>query len=418
MKMTKILSLVLALLMLSVCFVGCGEKQPENEEVYDITLWVSTTDGVVDFVKGQVEEFKKLHPEYKFNIHMKDVGEGDAATEVLKDVATAPDMYCFAQDQMARLVLGGALAPLGAQAAATITDEHDAGAINAATVGEGLYAYPWTSDNGYFLYYDSSKISDEQAKTFDGIVKACQDANAYLGFDFGGTAFVTASFFFSQPVGGGKPLCTSTFKYAEDGKTLAEVNDTFNSDNGVIAMKAMHNLANTAVLTNKWNDAEGTIALISGTWAAGSAKEVYGENLKATKLPTFKVDGVEYQLGSFSGYKFLGCKPQDDPKKAKLCSDLALYLVSEDAQLDRYFEFGWGPSNKVAQKDENVLENPILSALLQQNAYSQPEGVIPSVFWTELAVLGQLSMEPVLTEDQIREALETYEDKLEAEIGK
>ena len=151
MKMTKILSLVMAILMVSLCLVACpapaeeattnaGGDQPQDT-VYDITLWVSTTDGVKEFTEEQVEAFKAEHPEYKFNITIQTVGEGDAATEVLKDVATAPDMYCFAQDQIARLVQGGALAKLGVQAAQKVTDENDAGSVNAATAPE-LFAQP------------------------------------------------------------------------------------------------------------------------------------------------------------------------------------------------------------------------------------------------------------------------------------
>ena len=117
MKMTKILSLVLVLVMALACFsfVGC-----EKNETVEIKLWVSTTAGVDALFLEQVEAFKAAHPEYNFNITIETVGEGDAATEVLKDVATAPDMYCFAQDQISRLVIGGALAPLGTQAAATV----------------------------------------------------------------------------------------------------------------------------------------------------------------------------------------------------------------------------------------------------------------------------------------------------------
>ena len=145
MKMTKILALVLAILMMATVMIACnGDKQPE-EKVHEIKLWVSTTDGVKAFFEEQVEAFKAAHPEYKFNITIETVGEGDAAGEVLKDVKTAPDMYCFAQDQISRLVLGGALAPLGVQASATVTANNDAGSVNAATVGDKIYAYPMTS---------------------------------------------------------------------------------------------------------------------------------------------------------------------------------------------------------------------------------------------------------------------------------
>ena len=414
MKMTKILSLVLVLVMALSCFsfVGCGE-----DEAIEIKLWVSTTAGVSDLFMAQVEAFKAAHPEYNFNITIETVGEGDAATEVLKDVATAPDMYCFAQDQISRLVVGGALSPLGTQAAATVKSENDAGAVGAATVGGNIYAYPFTSDNGYYLYYDSSVISDEQAQTLEGIIEACRAANKKFGYNLT-NAWIMAGFFFAQPVGGGNALCHSNWTYSEDGKNAIGIDDNFNSDNGLVAMKAMNALANSGVWVDSADNFAGTGAIVTGIWNANAAEGEYGDNMKATKLPTFTVDGETYQMGSFSGYKLLGVKPQTDEKKAEICNQLALWLTSEEAQLERYYEFQWGPSNKAAQANQDVMGNVLLAALLQQNVYAVPQGVIHSDWWTEAAALGTLCSEATKTDDELRAALATYEEKVNGMIVK
>ncbi len=413
MKMTKILSLVLVLVMALSClaFVGCGDKTVE------IKLWVSTTEGVDDLFMEQVEAFKAAHPEYDFNITIETVGEGDAATEVLKDVATAPDMYCFAQDQISRLVVGGALAPLGTQAAATVKGENDSGSVGAATVGGNIYAYPFTSDNGYYLYYDSSVVSDEQAQTLEGIIEACRAAGKKFGYNLT-NAWIMAGFFFAQPVGGGDPLCHSNWTYSEDGKSAIGIDDNFNSDNGLVAMKAMHALANSGVWVDSADNFAGTGAIVTGIWNANAAEGEYGDNMKATKLPTFTVDGETYQMGSFSGYKLLGCKPQTDEKKAEICNALALWLTSEDAQLERYYEFQWGPSNKAAQGNQDVKENVLLAALLEQNVYAVPQGVIHADWWTEAAALGTLCAEANKTDADLRAALATYEEKVNGMIVK
>ena len=432
MKMTKILSLVMAILMVSLCLVACpapaeeatttnaGGDQPQDT-VYDITLWVSTTDGVKEFTEEQVEAFKAEHPEYKFNITIQTVGEGDAATEVLKDVATAPDMYCFAQDQIARLVQGGALAKLGVQAAQKVTDENDAGSVNAATVGDGIWAYPMTSDNGVYLYYDSSIISDEEAKTLEGVIAACERGNVLFGYELT-NAWIMAGFFFAQPVGGGAPLCTSTWTYSDDGKNPIAVNDTFNSANGLVAMKEMFDLSASKAWENNSGTFNGYGAVVSGIWNAGAAEGAWGDNVKAVKLPTFVgSDGNTYQLGSYSGYKLIGCKPQEDPMKGKICSELALYLTSEEAQLERYYEFQWGPSNIAAQGNQDVVDNALLAALLEQNLYAQPQGVIPGDWWGEAGALGELCKTNRglnLTDVDLQKALADYEAKIQAMIVK
>lgn len=414
MKMTKILSLVLVLVMALACFsfVGC-----EKNETVEIKLWVSTTAGVDALFMEQVEAFKAAHPEYNFNITIETVGEGDAATEVLKDVATAPDMYCFAQDQISRLVVGGALAPLGTQAAATVKSENDSGSVGAATVGGNIYAYPFTSDNGYYLYYDSSVVSDEQAKTLEGIIEACRAAGKKFGYNLT-NAWIMAGFFFAQPVGGGDALCHSNWTYSEDGKSAIGIDDNFNSDNGLVAMKAMHALANSGVWVDSADNFAGTGAIVTGIWNANAAEGEYGDNMKATKLPTFTVDGETYQMGSFSGYKLLGCKPQTDEKKAEICNALALWLTSEEAQLERYYEFQWGPSNKAAQGNQDVQGNALLAALLEQNVYAVPQGVIHADWWNEAAALGTLCAEADKTDADLRAALATYEEKVNGMIVK
>ncbi|MBR2381159.1 MAG: extracellular solute-binding protein [Clostridia bacterium] len=378
-----------------------------------ITLWVSTTYGVKEFTQQLIEAFLNEHPAYsKYTIVIETVGEGDAATEVLKDVANAPDMYCFSQDQISRLVQSGALAPLGQAAAAEVTKNNDSGSVNAATVNGSLYAYPMTSDNGYFLYYDASVISDEQAKTLEGIIEACKMANKRFGYNLTNGWF-TAGFFFSQPVGGGAPLCTSTWTYTESNTYPIAVNDTFNSANGLIAMNAMHKLATSGAWIDTADNFSGTAAIVTGIWNASQAEAVYGENMKATKLPTFVgSDGNTYQMGSFSGNKLIGCKPQTDEIKSKLCTELAMYLTSADAQLDRYYEFLWGPSNLEAQANQDVQDNVILTALLQQNAYAQPQGTIPGHWWTEAAVLGMNASQSNATDEDLNAALEEYEAKI------
>ena len=421
MRMTKLVSLVLALLMLTACLVACGGTK---EERITITLWVSTTEGVKEFTETQVAAFKAATG-YDFDIKIETVGEGDAATEVLKDVATAPDMYCFAQDQISRLVQGGALAPLGQKAADEVKKNNDSGSVGAATVGSNIYAYPLTADNGYYLYYDSSVVSDEQAKTLEGVIAACQAANKKFGYNLT-NAWIMAGFFFAQPVGGGAPLCSSTWTYSDDGKVAIGVEDNFNSENGLVAMKAMHALANSGIWVDQADDFTGTGAIVTGIWNANTAAEKYGDNMKATKLPTYTVDGETYQMGSFSGYKLLGCKPQTDEKKAEICNALAMYLTNGESQLERYYGFQWGPSNLEAQANQDVQENVLLGALLAQNQYAVPQGVIHGDWWTEAAALGTLAAKGAqseenpdgITEADLVAALEAYEAKINSLIVK
>ena len=44
------------------------------------------------------------------------------------------------------------------------------GSVEAATMDGKLYAYPMTADNGYFLYYDKSVLSEDDVKSMDTLL--------------------------------------------------------------------------------------------------------------------------------------------------------------------------------------------------------------------------------------------------------
>ena len=60
------------------------------------------------------------------------------------------DVFTFADDQLNTLAAAGALDPV--KNADEIKNKSLPAAVEAASVGDTLYAYPLTADNGYFLY--------------------------------------------------------------------------------------------------------------------------------------------------------------------------------------------------------------------------------------------------------------------------
>ena len=198
MKMSKILSLVIVAIMMMTALVAC--KTPEEnpaeglEGTYDITMWVSEKEGVADQFKAQIAKFMEKNPGVVINASIEGVTEADAGSKVVADVASAPDIYCFAQDQLARLVQAAALAAPGKAAAEAIKANNDAGSVAAASVAGTIYAYPMTSDNGYYMYYDKSIVTDPE--NLEAIISACEANNVKIRFALE-NAWYTASFFFA-----------------------------------------------------------------------------------------------------------------------------------------------------------------------------------------------------------------------------
>ena len=368
--MKKILTLVLAFaLALTMCCAAFAEGYSG-----DLKVWVA--DAALDFTIAQIDAFKAANPEYaNMNVTVEAVGEGDAASKVITDVAAAADIFGFAQDQLARIVAAGAIEIVEPTNGEAVKAENDAGAVAAVTMGDELYAYPLTSDNGYFLYYDKSVVTDPS--TLEGILADCEAAGKSFYMEINSGWYQTAFFF-----GAG---CTLTYDSDNEGN-LTACNVDYASENGLKALKSMIKLASSPAFVNgsSISNATNVAAIVDGTWDSEAAKELFGDNYAAAKLPT--VDG--YQMSGFGGFKMLGVKPQEDEAKLAACDALAAWLSSGDVQLARYEALGWGPSNLAAQQSDAVKADVALSALADQLQYTIPQGQYPGDYWSLATGLG------------------------------
>lgn len=389
-----------------------AEAEPAAEAVDygsgEITIWVA--DNVVDFTKDQAAKFMEANPDMAgYTVTVEPVGEGDAAGNMITDVQGGADIYGFAQDQIARLVSAGSLTPVMGDNLTFVTTENDPGAVGAATVGDMVYAYPMTSDNGYFLYYDKSVVTDPS--TLEGVIAGCEAAGKNFYMELNSGWYQTAFFFATG--------CELTFDTDSDGNFTA-ANVTYDSDAGVVALREMIDTAASASFQNGSSVDNGTNigAIVDGTWDSAAAQAAFGDNYACAKLPTFTgSDGNTYQLSGFGGFKLLGVKPQEEAGKLQVCNALAKYLTSQEVQQARYEAVGWGPSNLAAQQSEAVKADPALSALAEQLAFTIPQGQYPGDYWTDATSLGDdVISTGVLSTDssdqELKEALAYFQEKM------
>lgn len=392
--MKKILSLVLALaMMLSLCSFASAEGFSG-----EIKIWVA--EATVEFTKAQVEAFKNANPEYaNMTVTVEPVGEGDAAGNMLTDVEAGADLYVFAQDQLARLVAAGALEMVEENNAELVKVQNDGGAVAAVTLGDVMYAYPMTSDNGYFLYYDKSVVTDPSS--MEAVLADCEKAGKNVYMEINSGWYQTAFFF-----GAG---CTLTYSTDNDGSIVA-MDCNYASAEGLQALKSMIKMAQSPAFVNGSSASNATNlgAIVDGAWDANAVKSILGENYAAVKLPT--IDG--YQMGGFGGFKMLGVKPQTDEDKLAACDALALYLSSGAVQTARFEAVGWGPSNLEAQQSDAVKADVALSALAAQLNFCVPQGQYPGEYWTLATALGDdilADKYDTYTDDQLMDVLSTFQ---------
>lgn len=376
---------------------------------YDITVWVSESEGVTQLTEQQIDAFEEANPGIVINATVEGVTESNSATNMITDVASGADLFCFAQDQLIRLVEAGALTKLGAAASDIVTNANDATSLKAATVGSDIYCYPLTSDNGYFMYYDKSVVQESSIDDLAAIVADCEAAGRTICMETDSSAWYLASFFFATG-------CHSDWTMNEDG-TFAAVDDDFDSPNGLIALKGMQQMVKSSMYVSSSDGAQFAAAVpagvvVTGTWGASAAKEALGDNYAVADLPSFTVDGTTYHMGSYSGCKLMGVKPQDDAVKTAVLHKLAQYLTSAECQLQRYELVGWGPSNLEAQQSDEVQADPALAALAAQNEFATPQGQIHGSWWDIAKLLGNVA-EDSTTDEELQAGLDSYKASID-----
>ena len=150
-----------------------------------------------------------------------------------------------------------------------VSTSNDAGAVGAATMGDAIYAFPVTSDNGYFMYYDKSVVTDPTS--LEKIVEDCEAAGKGVYMEINSGWYQTAFFFATG--------CELTYDADSTGK-FVKANVTYASDNGVKALKKMIELSKSPSFFNgsSISNATNPGAIIDGTWDSSAAKEVFGDN--------------------------------------------------------------------------------------------------------------------------------------------
>ena len=410
--MKKILAILMAGVLTATAFAGCGgggessntnsgssSKSGEssatgvNASTVDyayfgdednVKLKVWAPDAAVNLVKQQIEEFKKTYSEKKFDITVIAQGESDAATQMLNDASAAADVFSFPSDQLNKLVDAGVIAPVAKGFTDYVTSSNSEDTVKAGTSKDTLYAYPETNDNGYYMVYDNTVVTEEDAKTLEGTLAACKKAGKKFIFD-AGDGFYACTFAFTA---GAK-----IDGFEEDGITQKFVE--YDEDAAVKTLQAFAKLIKdykgTFTSLNVKNVASGFKngtcgAGVDGSWDTKVNQDSLGDKFGAAKLPTINVDGEDKQLISMFGYKYIGVNGSSKfPNSAQI---LALYLSGEECQKQRTEELGWGPSNANVQKDKVVTESPVLNAIKAQAENSCTQVNIASTFWTPMGNLG------------------------------
>ena len=346
---------------------------------YTLKVWASQEDQAL--TREIADKFIADNPQYNVTIEMGVVGEPDAYARYSEDPSAAADVFFFPNDQLRDFINAGGLYEV-TRNKDVIVSRNGEGSVGSATLNGKLYGYPATADNGYFLYYDKSALSEDDVKTLDRILEVSAAAGKKVLMNLDDNGWYGASFF----LGAG-----CTLSIGDDGKQVCD----FNNATGLAAAQAMRNFtAHQAYINGEDAVLKGGIggtlaAGVSGTWNAEDIASILGDNYGAAKLPTFTMDGKQVQMGSFGGYKLVGINSLiSEVEKLVIAMDFADFLTNEENQLSRFIARAMGPSNTNAAADPAVQANIALAALAAQAAYATPQNDVLNNFWAPAGAFG------------------------------
>ena len=373
----RIYGLFLGLLCTSV-LTGCGlsgksDSEKTEPQKVELVVWGAEEDTELmnQIIRGFQENYQG---EADFQISFEVQGESQCKDVLLGELEKGADVFTFADDQLNALAAAGALDPV--ENADEIRERNLPGAVEAATVNNQLYAYPLTADNGYFLYYNKEYISEEQARTLDGILEAAAANGKLFTMDWS-SAWYVYSFFGNTGLQVG---------LNDDGITnYCTWNQTDGDVRGIDVAQAMLQIAGNSGFSSCTDEEflngvkDGTVvAGVSGVWNSVAIKEAWGANVGAVKLPTYTCDGRQVQMASFSGCKLIGVNAYS--KYPEWASRLAEWITNEENQQLRFEMRGQGPSNIAVANSAEVSQSPAIVALLEQSEFSQLQRV-GGKFW-------------------------------------
>ena len=348
-----------------------------------LSVWAPQEDQAKDTNwLGKVEEnFAKAHPEYNITWKNDVVSEGDASKQVSTDPSAAADVYMFASDQLGVLMDAKAIGQLGTDAEKQVKEQNGDLEVDSVTGTDGkLYGVPYT-DNTWFMYYNKSKITEDEAKDFDTIL-----SKAKVAFSLQNSWYINGFYDGLSLFGEKGNDADAGMVFPKDGADITSylvdvvANPNFSNDDGASGLAAI-------------KDGSADV-LFSGTWSAKDVKEALGDNYAATKAAAYNPNA----------------------KNPKAAAQFAAYLGSTEAQKLHYEMRAIPPTDKslsdlttddiAAKAQSDTMAN---TALLQSGLSGMND------WWTPAETFGKALVNKEITKDN---AAAKYQDWVKQAGGK
>ena len=381
------------------------EEESFLEPFGSITVWATPQEEKV--IQDIVSEWNAEHDSANdFTINFRAVHEGDAGI-LLRDplIEDGPALVLCADDHIKDLALKNIIAPLSEQRAKKVIENNTHVSVEGSSYDGELYGYPVTSDNGYFLWYNNSLVSEETIESLEDLL-AYAEANGKQVLMDVTSGWYANSFLMSPDACGTDSL---RWYVNDNGQNVYE--GTWDSEEGVKVSTYIGELLSKyykdGVLVTGSNDAIVSgfasgkmIAAVSGTWMEGDLEKAIGaDKLAADKLPSYHIDGKAYQMASFTGSKIFAINKTRPAQEQITAAALAELLTTSQSQLVRFETRQALPCNNKAAADKRYTEHVSkgAAALNKQNQYACVQAkTAEGAYWSIGEAIGKAYLDPAM----------------------
>ena len=252
------------------------------------------------------------------------------------------------------------------------------------------------------MFYDKSVFSEDDIKNLDTMLE-----RGVVSFPFTNSWYLPSFY-----VGNG---CT----LFEDG-TVEEAGVDFAGEKAeavtdyLIDLMANPNFVVDADGSGMAGLRDGSIqAIFTGSWDAGSIKEILGDNMGVAALPTYTLNGEEKQMLSYAGSKAIGVNATSKHMVAAI--QLAIYLGSAEAQRLHYELRNVVPCNTELLMDETIAGDMLVTAqndTFNRTSILQPFVSAMSNCWTPVENMGKGIRNKTVTHENAKEQTQAMNDAM------
>ena len=382
----KKIGVALATLGTTIALASCGGG---NKSGGEISLWVGNES--VNFYKEAVKDFLAQNSNFGYSINVVAADTGTIAGSMVSDNTACGDIITVAHDNIGKLAQRSLIKPLTDEGLLQQIEDDNPETykdVIRSTMAESTDKYVFGSpyiSQALFLMYNKQYVTEEQAKTFEGLKEAAlalrETDTSKKGDIHGCTLAGTDGYNFSFTLLARKVSDNSTTLKIYEG--LEKANCYCQGDDTVAVTRWAQDAFRNGTL--EWPNDSGyatmmqthtALAVVGGAWHYNAVVSAIGaENVGLALIPTFTLTAdhvaettvpanTQMRGGTFADCKCFVINGASDGTKYAAEQQLIKYLSSKDVQNKSFKEALNVPAYKDAM---NYIES--VKDSIEPNAY-------------------------------------------------